>query len=734
MKVIRIRGPTGPTGPSPGINCFKIPSNFTGSDIPVSATGSDIPHTFEGSPCGIVPEGSGYYKSNGDTEISIISEAEIQLGSNHIVIPMYNVVPPLPDLDDRNPLCPKEPIVNITIDEVGPKDQDFGGENITNASSTKDLILDQIYWDEGLHQLSFVVNCIRSIPVVVKFHIRMCYPGMKSDSREVHYTLISEQVDWDIGKIPITATGPTGTTLGKDAFMFRLDSGPTGSNTMPGPLLEARYNDTLTINFVNALTIEPPLVTVFQSDGSPTGTFALPTKLTVHPHGIEGNNASDGTPVTQAAVNPEGGQYIHSFRMHRPGLFWYHNHFKPINPTFRGLYGPIIVTDHADDVLTDAGIIPKPFDQRSRGHRSQKCGSNIRKGVLILSTITVNEDSTIPIKSGSFGGGMSFQGPFGQTMLINGKAAAPTFEVLAGEGIRLRMFNLAIHRFFVISVTGSGDNNIYRIGGEGGILNNARLEGNGHVGTYDPGYPAGTILIATSNREEIVFLIRGRRGDTITLSAEGFKTSPGPFSGEFPPAPIAFFKIVGEARNEYSIENGTPLRNNKLVCDPNKSLADAYVGQLAEVPVGLEGTTNPTIQFGPGAKIDGIDGSGLENMLIPPIQSSRYAYCGDILELNVKNITSASHPYHLHGFSFQPIRLVDNDTQNVLFEWDYVEFRDVHDVPPDTTLYYRIRTDDRPTRDKLPGGVLGRWFHHCHIFIHAASGMIAEIIIIPRPE
>ena len=62
----------------------------------------------------------------------------------------------------------------------------------------------------------------------------------------------------------------------------------------------------------------------------------------------------------------------------------------------------------------------------------------------------------------------------------------------------------------------------------------------------------------------------------------------------------------------------------------------------------------------------------------PPI--ARYARVGDVLELTVRNDTAAVHPYHLHGFSMQPVRFVDNASGTTLYTFDYDEFLDTIDV------------------------------------------------------
>ena len=112
----------------------------------------------------------------------------------------------------------------------------------------------------------------------------------------------------------------------------------------------------------------------------------------------------------------------------------------------------------------------------------------------------------------------------------------------------------------------------------------------------------------------------------------------------------------------------------------------------------------------------------------PHIDSSRYAERGRILELTVTNQTGAHHPFHLHGFSMQPISLTR--AGNPTFNWPYSEFRDSIDVPADYTLTFRVRLDDRPLVDGVTlGGWLGRWLFHCHIFFHHHRGMISEFVV-----
>lgn len=145
--------------------------------------------------------------------------------------------------------------------------------------------------------------------------------------------------------------------------------------------------------------------------------------------------------------------------------------------------------------------------------------------------------------------------------------------------------------------------------------------------------------------------------------------------------------------------------------------------------------------------LDTNDGDGSFLVMPRPI-TARYTYVGDLLDLSVQNVTEAVHPFHLHGFSMQPVRIVDSASNATLYAFDYDEFIDNIDVYPGTTFVYRIRLDDRrkicDSSSASPGpvlaacndapkdGAIGRWLFHCHIFHHAGLGMMSELVVM-RP-
>jgi len=122
--------------------------------------------------------------------------------------------------------------------------------------------------------------------------------------------------------------------------------------------------------------------------------------------------------------------------------------------------------------------------------------------------------------------------------------------------------------------------------------------------------------------------------------------------------------------------------------------------------------------------------------------SHKRARLGDTVMWEIKNNTSMAHPWHLHGFSYQPLEFVfyahemvhthpnttipDVDTF-VHYPFEASEFEDTTLIPPHTALRYLVRIDD-PNGNQ---GSVGRWLKHCHIFQHGGNGMMSELVIDP---
>ncbi len=546
------------------------------------------------------------------------------------------------------------------------------------------------------------------------------------------------------------------------------------NGSIPGPQIDVAVGDTVTVRFKNELP--------------------LPSSL--HWHGMEVNNKSDGSQVSQNEV-PPGGSYTYRFKVLRPGIFWYHPHIKPSNQVWKGLYGPVLVTGKRDKRLTRLGVLPR------------------KKRTLVLADVTVcketgsNDNVTFPTDEtlpwsgpGLFPGNSAFPAPrdlcetpmtdsgqqldapleagmvpnvqpgrncaagfgscrvnMGQWVLANGVVPTPrdgspsapgalgdgaeTIDLMAGEGLRLQVINAAIHRYFRLRLTNEAGRKLplFRIGGEGGLIDQAVLEG-GTRRSLDTKYNRREILLAPSNRADLVLLARGYVGEVLTLWTRDYSHAGSGYA-RTPTVPLLHIRIVGRLPKSdfFKLRNKTRLLTDPRIDRPVEKLPAATATLMDPETIAplLPGTANQTIRFtAPPAGIDGIaggfDAAAVEDYRdIPHIGSTRYARVGDLLTLEVANQTMAHHPFHLHGFSFQPIRIKRGG--KTVFRYKQPEFVDTMDVPAGHTLEFRVRLDDRPMRSgKAEGGAIGRWLYHCHIFPHAALGMIGELVVLPAED
>ena len=581
----------------------------------------------------------------------------------------------------------------------------------------------------------------------------------------------------------------------------------TYNGAIPGPTFRLTVGDTVIVRLVNN----------------------LPYATGIHWHGIELNNYSDGTEVTQdgaapqflsppPAPAPSGGTFLYKFKVTRPGIYWYHpHHGNSTNRVFRGLYGMIVVTDPDEETLVSTDPAPLPTDN------TLPSAADTRQ--IVLSDITVcnnpgpnpSYDLTLPWVGGgalpvqpgltptdlcelpnavddhgmsamaSYAQGEvpSLMGPGrineGLTVLTNGvnvggRAGSPsaplglavdarTLDVFSGQGLRLQIANCATTRYFrlILTTQAGAPLDLVRIGGEGGLLDNAVIEG--ADGTFDPKYTSGEILLPPSTRADVVAVIPpGLSGTVLTLWTQDFQRLEGSSPSGFvniPTVPVMHLNVIGDvAGAPYNINAGTPLRAKAgfpgpLVEDIRTPAATgALLTPLGGFVAPKLGMSSPDIQLtsGPPPGINGISGHHLHGHPPDPdypntlhVGSTRYAEAvpGSILELTVTNMTSAHHPFHLHGFSMQPVSLAPRAgapaptaaSTTGTFSWTYQEFRDSINVPANYTLTFRIRLvrlagEDRTLVDGVTvGGWLGRWFFHCHIFFHHHRGMISEFVV-----
>jgi FtsP/CotA-like multicopper oxidase with cupredoxin domain len=530
-----------------------------------------------------------------------------------------------------------------------------------------------------------------------------------------------EDLDGGEGRFEgVVTAAPATLDLGGEPVEFLAYNG-----SVPGPLVRVKLGDEVAIRFENQL----PMDAEWASG--------------IHWHGVEGYNASDGTPISQMATMP-GESFDYSFTATRPGVFWYHPHVRGAQALFSGLYAPLVVVDPAEPDLIERGILPA--DDR----------------VVVLSDTRTFGGA---VSSVEVDGGMEIMnGTEGRELLVNGRVD-PVLEVVAGSAVRLRLVNSSITRFWRLSVPGK---TLYRVGGEGGLLDTVRVDGGTLSGErFDPvtgdvlgsaeidlGYARGEIVLAPGERADVVLVTDGAAGEEWPLRWEDFArgrhdmwmedgemvmgdaADDGTREGE----QVATIRLVEGDADAFSIAEGDPIlaavgRSVGKVDDDAAAEWFGDAGTTLDEEMSHFQDENGDWVMNTWFGMNGADWhpdhmSGADQ---PPAPSAKRARIGDVIRWEVRNNSMMAHPYHLHGFSYQPYEMVwwpdpedaESDGTAIRAAWPHDEMEDTTLLPPFASLYFRVPIHD-PAGD---GSAAGRWVQHCHILQHGENGMMSEIVV-----
>jgi len=627
-----------------------------------------------------------------------------------------------------------------------------------------------------------------------------------------------------------------------DVNGFVLTPGEPGGSWqpfLPGPTILGHIGDIICVTIQNRIE---------DSDGH--FIDSLEHTSIVHWHGIEVSNCFDGTPVTQVPI-PANTDFTYKFQLVRPGLFWYHPHWDSMIQNPLGANGAIICDDDISKSLRSNNIIPhenRTFvismsDISFQSDRGVATGSN-HVDVYNVSPYSEDDpDNAFYIRNIMPIGGGDMDQNFGDVILINGKYNIPfndpsgntqqfwhegirdqtePVKLRAGESVALYVTNNGMHRFYKIhldyTINTNADytqipdvdwesyDNLVRLGGEGGLLDEAKEitgsfgdwkirgirqrrhpdedDGSGTATATGTGLQqpqtateleSGEFLLPTAARQFVAFDV-DKNNDAwtyVALRASGFSVQNQSDNTDSDPDNwiIAIFAIEsGSPDPDYVLANNmeaaTKLRTNPILGALASPLTDLSIIPAADVETYFTNTTadlsaadvmvpvsTAAIMQDYDITLTGLAGPGQNGVSVHfdhlgPYQvtydNTRYIHAGETIEWTVETQTaSADHPWHMHGFSFQPIKMELNqgpdlttgiDQYILLYEWNYVEYLDVMYVPAYHKLTYRFVVEDRPfidTNDILyPGGVYGRWLAHCHIFKHAHKGMMMEFIVV----
>lgn len=280
--------------------------------------------------------------------------------------------------------------------------------------------------------------------------------------------------------------------------------------------------------------------------------------------------------------------------------------------------------------------------------------------IVILDDVLVDEatgmlDETIDMR-------IAMMGREGNLVLVNGARSNLGVPVRAGEVRRWRVINAANARYFEIALS---NGSMVRVGGDGGLIEAPRAE-------------AGIRLTPGERADVIVWV--DEPGTTATLRALPYERARGAGATE----------AVDIVRLEASDEPA-------LV--PGELPAVLRAIAAADAPVATR-----TLRL--GERMDGDSVVFTINDAAFPDIPLLTASAGSTETWELVNDSDMDHPFHVHGFFFQP-------------EGER-EWKDTINIPADQTVRLRMVFDDRE-------GAAGNWLYHCHILEHAERGMLAEL-------
>ncbi len=379
-------------------------------------------------------------------------------------------------------------------------------------------------------------------------------------------------------------------------------------------------------------------------------TNHLPEDSTVHWHGIRLTADMDGVPGHTQAPVPPGGSFTYSFVVPDAGLFWYHPHVSSAQQVGDGLYGAILVEDPASPDAAQAATF----------------GDDL---VLVLSDIDLGADGSLgdPNVGGGFG---TLFGREGATLLVNGQVN-PTIRARVGLRQRWRIVNAAKSRYYQLALDG---NAFTLIGVDGGFI------------------PAPVdqqmIVVVPGGRADVIVEPKGVPGTTSTVRWIPYDRG---YGTTFMVPALDLFSVALSDDAPYSEPNALPAAMRTI------DALDTSTAIARSITLTQDKTTDAVV-----LGINGVPASMAEAMP---------AKVGTTEVWTVKNEMEFDHPFHVHGFFFQPL---DATTGAAL---PAPQWLDTYNVPQMQTVQFAIKYDDRP----------GMWMFHCHILDHADAGMMGML-------
>lgn len=547
-------------------------------------------------------------------------------------------------------------------------------------------------------------------------------PPMASDVKTFP---VKTQYDLMLARTPVNITGSHASAI-------------TLNGTIPGPLLHFREGDEVTVNLTNQLQ----------------------EATAIHWHGLLVPNSMDGVPGVTFPGVQAGETFQYRFKLRQSGTYWYHSHAILQEPA--GFYAPLIIDPASHDpiqsdrdyVILLSDWIDTPPERVLANLKKVDGYYNFRR-----QTITELRDQLRAAGSGKERQDIlserlawakmrmdptdySDAGPE-WNLLMQGAQAQDNWTALfaPGERVRLRFINGAAMNFFDVSIPGL---DLTVVAADGQNVSPVKVRelriGNGE--TYD---------VIVQPREKKAYTIfaasMARTGYARgTLAPELGMQAPIPDLGPRPVRKISEMAGIHDG-GEHSQHGSTipePEMNNppgmKAASQAVMEMDHAAHGKSQQTVLESAAASAATIRADAGQvavrdKLDYQDLRALQPGHVPAgdIRTIQMDLTGDMnryfwsingkklaeakffeaklnepLRFRLTNKTMMEHPMHLHGTFF---RLENGQGAHAPLKHTVI-------VKPGETVTLYAAFDES-----------GGWVFHCHLFYHAATGMVQAVIV-----
>jgi FtsP/CotA-like multicopper oxidase with cupredoxin domain len=427
-------------------------------------------------------------------------------------------------------------------------------------------------------------------------------------------------------------------------------------------------------------------------------TNQLDVATTLHPHGVNGDNKSDGLPgITQSQIE-QGQTFTQTIRFPDKGVYWYHPHIREDYTQASGLYGNFIVKPKSG---ADWPVVS-------------------REQTLVLSDIALNDSGILPFNKTK--ADHTLMGRFGTVQLVNGKDNYKD-TVKTGDVVRYYVTNTASTRVFRLAIANA---KLKLAGADNGQYEQEKFVDSVTLGpaeraivdVYYPKEGSYTIQNATPNQTYILGTVNATPGTpthpevadvfAVAQSHPDVTASITPYLNRLSSATKKRLAIKLDMDMSLMHESGGMSMNGSMMDMGGMNMSSGEA-------------TNDGIEW--TDTMEAMNAKSNTNSVkwqLQDLDTGKTDFNwtfkkGELVNLTVSNSATVmhpmQHPIHIHGQRFLVVAIDGVPQTNLVW-------KDTVLIPAGKTYTLAVVMDNP-----------GKWMIHCHIPEHLESGMMGTFTV-----